>query len=364
MKPFDTRKEPAPIPGEGDIEDQAAAWSDVLRDGEGDAALRTAFENWLAQSPAHGKAFDNVERAWRLAHSLRGASSLMSMENETLARVAAQAGRGRRRVARHRFFAVAASLVVVILGGLFATGGSWDQLMYLQERARYALVGDTLYRTAVGERLAVTLDDSSVLTLNTGSRAVVRYHEGIRGVTLLEGQALFEVAKDPHHPFVVTAGGRKVTALGTAFDVRLSGDGFEVTLIEGRVSVEPESSADARQPKESSMLRAELSPGEQLVAMADAPAPVIRKANVKRAISWRNGQVLFENDTLAFAVDEINRYGRRRLVLADQRLGALRVSGAFNTSDTAVFIDMLTVYLPVRVVEADGDRIVLGYRAE
>lgn len=364
MKSFDTSKPPVPVSGEGDVEDQAAAWSDALRDLRADAGQKATFERWLAESPEHGKAFDKVERAYRLARSLRGSSSLIAMENETLARVAMQAGRGRRRAGRQRIAAIAACLVVAILGGLFATGGSWDQLMFLQERARYALAGETLYRTAVGERLAVTLDDSSVLTLNTGSRAVVRYRDGVRGVTLIEGQALFEVAKDPQHPFVVVAGGRKVTALGTAFDVRLSKGSLEVTLIEGKVSVEPESATAESTPKESTLLRAELAPGEQLVALADAPAPIIRKANVKRTTSWRNGQVLFENDTLATAVEEINRYGRRHVVLADQRLGALRVSGAFNTSDTAVFIDMLTVYLPVRVVEADGDRIVLGYRDE
>src|SRR5690606_12600450 len=148
----------------------------------------------------------------------------------------------------------------------------WEELQYLKDRARYAMAGDTLYRTAVGERLAVTLDDGSVLTLNTDSRALVQYGDGIRGVTLEKGQALFEVAKNPELPFVVTAAGRKVTALGTAFDVRVTDDRLAVTLIEGRVAVEPTAPSSAIKE------RTELAPGDQLIAAASHPQPEVKRA--------------------------------------------------------------------------------------
>src|SRR5690606_18195659 len=120
------------------------------------------------------------------------------------------------------------------------------------------------------ERLAVPLDDGSLLTLNTDTRAVVRYRDGIRGVTLQKGQALFEVAKDPSRPFVVTAGQRTVTALGTAFDVRLSESRFEVTMLEGRVVVAPQSAHAPLTYADADLVddRTELGPGDQLVATA------------------------------------------------------------------------------------------------
>ncbi len=347
MKPYDTATADA-------IDDQAAAWADTLRDNT-DPEIQRAFEAWRDQDAAHARAYQKIERAYRIARASLSTpqQQLLAIENEILARAGADARRSRRRVG----FGIAASLMLAVITGFTITGGSWEELDYLKDRARYALAGDMLYRTAVGERLVVTLDDGSVLTLNTASRALVQYQDGIRGVNLMRGQALFEVAKDPAHPFVVTAGGRKVTALGTAFDVRVSEEHLAVTLIEGRVSVERETPGPA-----DSNAKTELAPGDQLLAAASQPEPVVKKANIKRTISWRDGQVIFDNDPLQSAVNEINRYGKRTVVFTDHRLNDLRVSGAFNTSDTGVFIDMLTVYLPVKVVQTTEDQIVLGYR--
>lgn len=112
------------------------------------------------------------------------------------------------------------------------------------------------------------------------------------------------------------------------------------------------------------MKPAQLTAGEQLVATAADAAPIVREANVQRETSWRNGQLIFENDRLADAVKEINRYGGRRVVLDDARLGELRVSGIFNTGNTAVFVETLTNYFPLRVAESGPDEIVLAARTD
>lgn len=352
---------PAPA---GTIENQAAAWRDLLHDPQMSPAVREAFETWREQSIRHAEAYARVELGWVRTESVVQHPEFLAMEKEILSRIAIRAGHGQRRFWRHRWMAVAAGVLVMAAGGLFATGGSVDELRWLADRTVHALAGETLYRTTVGERLAVSLSDGSTLTLNTRSSAAVRYRDGVRSITLLEGQALFNVAHDKRRPFVVTAGNRRVTALGTVFDVRLSKQQLEVTLVQGRVSVEAEGAVQAPQ------LRTELAPGEQFVAMLAAPEsrtepsfPAVREANVERAISWRNGQVLFDGDPLRDVIVEINRYSARQFVLADDRLGDLKISGAFNTGNTHAFIDMLTgSYLPVRVVEANREHIVLGYR--
>jgi transmembrane sensor len=343
---------------ESGVDAQAAVWSDVLRDSDVAPEVRRAFEQWHDADPVHATAFDSIEQTYRIARLASGSRGSMAMEAEIIARVSRE-----RRKLRSRITALAACLVVAVTAGVVATGGSWQELQYLQERARYALAGDALYRTAIGERLVVSLDDGSALTLNTNSRAVVQYREQTRGVTLVSGQ-------DPAHPFVVTVGDRKVTALGTAFDVRVSDQRLEVTLLEGRVSVEPviesvQGSAAAQ--------RTELAPGEQFVlisgnrirktAVAVAPSePLVRKADLKRTSSWKDGHIIFADDHLSDAVAEINRYARRRVVLADERLGDLRVSGVFNTSNTAVFVNMLTLHFPIRIVDTNDDGIVLALR--
>ena len=348
------------IQAEPTAQAQAALWSDALRDGDAPPELRRAFEYWRDAKPEHAAAYEAIDRTHRLFRAAGNSHAPFAVEAEILARLAT-----RRRHRRQGLYGLAASLVAMVVAGYAVTGGSWNELLYLKDRARYALQGDALYRTAIGERLVVALDDGSVLTLNTDSRAVVQYRDATRGVMLEKGQALFEVAKDPEHPFIVTAGDRKVTALGTAFDVRLSDERLQVTLVEGRVAVEVVRDAASPEPAQ----RAELAPGEQFILASNAksgtvlrPEPLVRKADTKRTISWRDGQIIFANDPLLDAVAEINRYAKRRVVLTDDSLGALRVSGAFNTNNTLVFVNMLTLHFPIRIVESSEEQIVLAHR--
>ena len=392
MKPFGTTPgvEHDRIRLSGDAARDAVAWSDVLRQYPQDAALRRQFEGWR-DVPEHAAAFQRAEHTTEQVLAARHKPALTALHSQTLARVAA-----RQRKRHHRVALVAAGLAATVVMGVSAlllSGGSWAELQLLRDRALYALQGQTLYQTAPGERLAVNLEDGTQLTLNTGSRVVVDYTDTTRALTLQHGQALFEVAKDPAHPFVVTAGGRTVTALGTAFDVRYEPNRFEVTLIEGKVEVAEsappavaEGAADtaphaaAGSPSHPSRLTAHgaggplstqhsslstvLSPGQQLSVTAAAAAPVVRPADPERITSWRTGQVIFKDDPLDMAVAEINRYGGRTIVLADPALAQLRISGAFNTGNTQGFVSTLTAYFDVHITEATPSRIVLALRDE
>ena len=95
----------------------------------------------------------------------------------------------------------------------------------------------TRYVTAIGEQRTIQLDDGSRIILDTSSEVAVRLTGNRRSVTLTAGQAMFDVQGDPARPFVVAAGDTKVTAIGTRFDVRRSGAGARVILVDGRVDV-------------------------------------------------------------------------------------------------------------------------------
>ncbi|ALN55959.1 sigma factor regulatory protein, FecR/PupR family [Lysobacter enzymogenes] len=346
-------------PGSRSIDEDAARWSEILRERD-DATMREAFQAWQAQSPGHAEAYARAEAARRLADLLADEPEMQSLRSETLGRVARQ---GQARRASRRNWAMAASLTVAgLLGALgLNLGDSWRMV----GDARDALAGN-VYRTGVGQRERFTLADGSVITLNTDSRVSTHYRDGLRAVTLERGQALFKVAKDRSRPFVVSAGGRQVTALGTEFDVYLSPRAFEVTLLEGRVTVtrtvKPAAVASARPTAAATAPLAELRPGEQFVALAKA-APQVRAADVRRVVSWRNGQIVFENERLGDAVAEINRYSQRKIVLADATLASLKISGAFNTGDTGTFVEALTDYFPIERDTLDNDDIVLKPRA-
>jgi transmembrane sensor len=320
-----------------DPHDAAAWWHAIFEVGHDTAEDRARFDAWLAANPAHRDAYNAVDLAWEGITAAAADPALLAMREEAL-------GIARRRGSwGERLAAVAAMFAVVVFGavaalqfGLFPSGGA--------------------FQTEIGERSTVTLSDGSRVTLNTNTRLTPLFDGKVRRVVLERGQAYFEVAKDKVHPFIVEAAGQRVRAVGTAFDVRVEpgAQGMAVTLVEGRVTVEPvAASANAK--------LATLEPGDQLVVKA-ALAPATVRANVDRVTSWREGRLIFDDVSLADAVKEVNRYSRAQIVLGDARLQALRVSGVFDAGRNASFIEGVTGAYRVRVAKRTEDEIVLMLR--
>ena len=129
---------------------------------------------------------------------------------------------------------------------------------------------------------------------------------------------------------------------------------MRVTLIEGRVSVEPVGDT----PHGVRATRT-LVPGEQLVARADQPI-VVLPADVRQAVSWRTGRLAFSDEPLGEVIEEINRYSNRKVVLADPSLAELRVSGAFRAGSVGSFATAMETAFPVSA-ESRGNEIVLSW---
>jgi transmembrane sensor len=200
------------------------------------------------------------------------------------------------------------------------------------------------------------------------------------------------VAHDVERPFGVVAGGHKVIATGTVFNVDLLGSTVLVTLIEGRVVVLPQA-ANAGAPDLSGVVPpdtrsanrlsattqrgpqrdpttwgsgrgVELKAGEQLIA---SPAEVlsIEQVNVERATAWAAGELVFDNEPLSSVVARINRYTTSRVELGDGAtadIADIKISGVFHTGDVDGFVSTITSYLPLRASSASDGTIRLDPR--
>ena len=314
-----------------DPRDVAAAWFSRERSGEMAEADALALQAWLDADPAHRAAYAEIRQAWAEAAAVRANPQVMAIRERWMASHAR-----RRRFAAVRL--VAASLIVAVLAGAGALGWQWA--------VGPKPLGDRTFQTALGEQRVVTLPDGSEVTLNTGTVLRTRADKDSRLVYLEKGQAFFQVAKDAHHPFVVTAAGRTVTALGTAFDVRVDGGPFKVTLVEGKVRVEaaaPAMAGAAAGPSSVKVQATEMVAGSQLTAPDDEQWKLTR-ANVIAETSWTRGQLVFEDRPLSEVVDELNRYSARKMVFADASLGRTPISGTFKVGDVDHFIHALEAY--------------------
>lgn len=320
-------------------EEAATYWVARRRLGLMSAADRAAFEAWRAD-PDNAAALAEIDDMVEEVGAIAAFSEVRAMREAALA--AAPPKRPRWRA----LGAVAASLVALVLSGIYianlpeAPAHSADAVQVSGSAQRYV--------TGVGEQRVVTLSDGSTVALNTGSVVEVAYTPERRNLRLLQGQALFQVAHNAARPFVVTAGDRTVTALGTKFDVRLDGQSVKVVLIEGRVAVEPLRLHGVERIAPV-LARHTLDPGEELIAVPDAKVEVAA-ADTDQATSWRRGQVIFRDNTIAEAVAEMNRYSDTQLVVNDPRIADLKISGVFGVTREENFLAALTSFYPI---EAD-----------
>ena len=329
------------------VTEQAAYWFTVLRDDDCPVATQKAFELWLDEDPEHRTAYSRVEYAWAATAGLENEPSMTGLRHAAIR----QSVKPRFRFGHAMAAAAAAVVVAVVLAALFA-----DSVTVVEDEplesdvaattAGQAPDGNPVIETAVGERSTFQLSDGSSVDLNTATRLRVAFDEERRSIVLLEGQALFDVAQDPNRPFVVFARDRKITAIGTQFEVRLDRKDVAVTLIEGKVEVArlllTESGEGAEAPQ-----AIELEAGQR-VSGELTEAQSVSEDELSRALSWREGRLDFENEALADVVYEINRYSTDKVHLADATLGELRVSGSFKAGSVENFVLALTEVYPLK----------------
>ena len=345
-----------PDPVREKIAEQAFDWIVRLDAPTADASDDTAFAKWLKESPVHVEEFLTLEATWRALDNLDPdrAVRINELVADANANVVALDAAGAVTAlpandsrAYGRWMAgAAAAATIAVLAILFARG-PW-------------LAQDTRV-TGLGEQTSFTLDDGSVIHLNTQSELRVQLTDTAREVALLSGEALFQVARDPNRPFRVTAANTVVEALGTRFNVYHDPEQTAVTVVEGKVAVSqldtvgasPVGGSVANLPEDTLTLVA----GEQV---AIDPSGSIERQNLPdtgEVTAWRERRLVFRANTLATIAEEFNRYNRLRIEVRGNAANR-QLTGVFDADDPASLVEFLSDAPSVRVSH-DGERIVI-----
>jgi transmembrane sensor len=313
------------------IRAQAARWVTELHAPDRDATLEARVRRWIEEDPRHAAAFELATAAWQYSGDLPASLPPRSARSPNRAAVSRP---------------VLACVAVLLLSLMTA--------IYLAR--------DESLTTGPGEQRTIVLTDGTQVSLNANSRVLVQYDAHVRKVTLERGEALFNVVKHRSTPFIVVIGDRKVVALGTSFLVRReesAGSSFAVTLVEGRVAVEPISWPDALPNAPAAGLTI-LSSGERLKVGPDASVTVDRPS-LDKVTAWRHGQLIFDDTRLSDAAAEFNRYGPMAITIDSATAGSLRVGGVFRIGDSSSFAHAMADTYHLRVIER-GRQIVLTDR--
>lgn len=320
----------APLPTAQQLEERALAYLQRRETPAWTDADQAELDTWIDASTAHRVTWLRMQQGWQRVDRL---ASLRSPQLRQPVRAAWRFGT-RRQVA------LAASLCLAVLGGLLLVQqgiGPFDQR----------------YRTDVGGHQTVPLKDGSRVELNTDTRLRAAVTEQAREVWLEQGEAYFDIAKDPHKPFIVHAGERRIVVLGTRFSVRRDGPRVEVAVAEGKVRVET--------PRAAKPIPPAIATGGDVV-IAEAESVLVAAASPQRVdseLAWRHGLLVFDKATLADAAREFNRYNRKQIVVVDTLAGDTRISGSFDAANVEAFSRLLERAYGLRIAD-QGERIAIS----
>lgn len=312
----------------------AASWVVRLSDPNCGDADRAAFAQWRDQSPEHRLAYERERLAWERLDRLQALRPAMAVPDpDLLAPPRSPMFRFPIKASRPLRWAAAACMTIAVAGAL-ALG----------------LQSGTAYATAVGERRVVVLPDHSRVELNTDTKIVVLFRGGRRKVRLVQGEAMFDVAKGDR-PFEVVSGDALVSSEAAQFDVRLD-EAHLAVAVPGVATLQLASGEILTLTREKLDLD---STGRPL----RSPMSV---EQLKQELAWRQDGIDLTGRTVSQAAAEFNRYNGRQIVIVDPSIAALRMAGYFRTNDVDGFVQALTLTFPVRAQTPAPDRITLSRR--
>ncbi|WP_225771169.1 FecR domain-containing protein [Inquilinus sp. Marseille-Q2685] len=308
----------------------ARDWVVRLASGTATEADLAAFRAWRAASPDHDRAFARERAFWR---------QLQAMAPEAPPRTAPRP----RGIGRRALLGGGAALAAGVAGVALAP--------------RLALLWRADHRTGIGEQARIPLPDGSAVLLNTDSAIALGFRPGLRLVTLLQGEALFEARRDAAAPFRVAALGGNSETEGAVFAVRAVEDEATVTVAEGRAGVFGPAAAAAPMPPAGAVA---LAAGQQARYREGSAPGRAAPVDLGAALAWRAGRIVFDRKPFAEAVAELGRYVPERVVLADGGRAAEPVGGVFSIREAQAALAALAETQGLALRRVPGVVIVIG----
>lgn len=327
-------------------EEEAAFWMWRLDRGLA-ADEQDAFFDWLAVDPLNSAALAKYRQSWKRLDNL--AAWLPEYSEKPNPDLLAPSSKP--KVLRYISFSMAAVAVLALSALVWQANNK----PVPAERPVIARNTHPENRTA--------LEDGSVVKLKDDARVTVLYALGERRVRLDRGEAFFIVAKDADRPFVVEVQGVDVSALGTAFNVRLDSDSFEVLVSEGVVKVgtskKDYDKAKTVEDENSPLLAASQRAIVSFTRDLDIPEiATLTKGEIHRVLAWQHGLMTFSSKPLSEIAYELNHFNETQMTVLDEELAKTRFSGSFRSDNMEGFVRLLEAAFGAKA-EWNGDSEIL-----
>ena len=291
-----------------------------------------AFFEWLAADPAHSEAYVKYQELWgRMDTLAEWAPEHSEKPHRDLLK---------DRQNLYRWLWIGGMAAVLALGAF----------LWLPEQGSPQGIDRQHYVASAYE--SHQLSDGSIVEMKSGAAMALDFTAEERRVELVSSEALFKVAKDPDRPFIVSAKGVEVQAIGTAFNVRVSESEVEVLVTEGKVRLDalpvesfPDGATEYAPSFEGNLVAGQRS---TIVLESDGLAPVVEEADeeeILEELDWKY-RLEFDSIPLAEAVERINRRGEMELVIVDAELEEVPIVATIRIDKMDYFADILFIKNP------------------
>ncbi|PYF75202.1 FecR family protein [Pedobacter nutrimenti] len=246
-------------------------------------------ENWNGPQPAENTNLPHLNERLQQFYKKLAAEEENSLEKNTREQVQV------RKLKKRKYWSYAAVWAFVVLAA-----GTYGILQFkktpVQEQLAVREVNNPL-----GQRSRVVLPDSSEVFLGAGSK--LRFPERFAAKTReisLEGEAFFQVTKNPDKPFIIHTGTVQTRVLGTSFHIEAFKDfPLTVSVATGKVRVDDYAGHVLKS-------LAVLLPGQK-VSYAFNKA-MQSEVNIDEVKDWKDGRLVFHRSSLKEITTTLERW--------------------------------------------------------
>jgi ferric-dicitrate binding protein FerR (iron transport regulator) len=299
-------------------------------------AEKLQIERWKSANAANEEIFQEYQVLWD--HSKTNEGLFTPNTDEALHRINLQldlegsSQSKSNKVIRMMYYTKRIAAILIIAAGFW--------LVYTMLHQRSELPSFVEIATLQGEKKEVVLPDSSHIWLNSQSK--LRYEAKFvakERKVYLEGEAYFEVFKNPSRPFVIEAGNSITRVLGTAFNLRARK--FEstvvVTVTEGKVAFTGKEATE----------RISLTPGDRGILKRSNQLQKVENED-PNFLAWKTGKLVFRNTPLKQVTSTLTDFYGRTIKVENAGKADIPFTSTFDHQSLQDVITILEMSLSVK----------------
>lgn len=305
--------------------------------GNSSSADFLSLSEWLNADERNRKEFQLLKSYWdaevSFQHSIPSTILLEKLRKE----IDEKERKARNRRIMHISYSIAAAIaVLLVLGGII-------HINMRQPKAEqfYTYLTDK-------NKSHITLDDGTKIILNKNSRLTYSDAFGSdKRKVQLEGEAYFDVAKNPEQPFIVDIGNAYVQVLGTSFSIKADkgNDEIKTVLLEGSIRFE------------SPTQKILMVPNQELTFTRSTDKINIRSVNARDNVAWKDGLLRYKSVALCTLLNELEKRYDTPIHVENKALlnPDVTVSGTFSEDQSLKeILQVIARSYPIKWSQSNG----------